>query len=540
MNRKPWSLFITFNLLAALLMAAAPAPQSIDTNPPEQPVKLIFIHHSTGENWLTDGYGDLGRLLGENNYFVSDTNYGWGPDAIGDRTDIPNWIEWFASENTPTYLNALFQENGQNSDYTRSLADPGGENTIIMFKSCFPNSDLSGSPNDPPGTYEELSVAGAKHVYNTILPTFAAHPDKLFIVITSPPLSDPTHAANARAFTQWLLNDWLLENKYPYKNVAVFDFYNILTYSSAHHRIDKDQVEYIQGTGNTLAYPSGDDHPSIEGSLKASADFVPLLNYFYHQWIASGPPQIVNESAAPTAAGDNPVNPSPSGILYGSLIDNFEGQAPAGTSGWEAYFEDAAQSNIACTPDTQFAQSGSISLRFDFKVQADSWATCGIYFDTIQSWASGNGITFQLHADQVNLPYHIDVYSGSPEARTTYVYHAATPAGSDSSWVQVDIPWSSILRVEWEENAGTPLDPTFVTGFSIGIATAPEVPESGTIWLDELSLTGDAAPAEQPHATSLPSVPEEEPATWLPNLPCVGSIFFMVFVVGMIWIFQRR
>ena len=64
------------------------AAQEVNTNPPAEPVKLIFIHHSSGENWLTDGHGGLGLALRDNNYFVSDTNYGWGPDAIGDTTDI--------------------------------------------------------------------------------------------------------------------------------------------------------------------------------------------------------------------------------------------------------------------------------------------------------------------------------------------------------------------------------------------------------------------------------------------------------------------
>ena len=164
-------------------------------------VKLIFIHHSTGENWLTDGYGNLGRELGDNNYFVSDTNYGWGPDSIGDRTDIPRLDRVVPQrEYACTYMDALFNENGQHSGYTRKLADPGGENQIIMFKSCFPNSELSGSPDDPPGTYEELSVSGAKYVYNELLTYFASRPDKLFVVITAPPLSDATYAEERARF----------------------------------------------------------------------------------------------------------------------------------------------------------------------------------------------------------------------------------------------------------------------------------------------------------------------------------------------------
>ena len=35
-------------------------------------------------------------------------------------------------------MTALFNESGQNSSYTRLFADPDGENTIILFKSCFP------------------------------------------------------------------------------------------------------------------------------------------------------------------------------------------------------------------------------------------------------------------------------------------------------------------------------------------------------------------------------------------------------------------
>ena len=172
------------------LTQASQVQQGSDSNPPDRVVKLVFIHHSTGENWLSDGYGNLGHALVDNNYFVSDTNYGWGPNGIGDRTDIPDWEEWFRSGDTATYMEALFNEGEQYADYSRSSSDPGGENEIILFKSCFPNSDLEGSPNDPPSAEGWLSVGHAKYVYNEILTYFGQHPEKLFVVITAPPLSD--------------------------------------------------------------------------------------------------------------------------------------------------------------------------------------------------------------------------------------------------------------------------------------------------------------------------------------------------------------
>jgi hypothetical protein len=78
--------------IAAILFMLTTASLCVEVhasiNPPADPVRLIFIHHSCGSNWLSDSNGGLGIALRDNNYFVSDTNYGWGPDSIGSSTDI--------------------------------------------------------------------------------------------------------------------------------------------------------------------------------------------------------------------------------------------------------------------------------------------------------------------------------------------------------------------------------------------------------------------------------------------------------------------
>ena len=300
---------LVFFMISVALCLAADDPSS-----PRQPVRLIFVHHSTGENWLKDNNGGLGAALKDNNYFVSDTNYGWGPNGIGDHTDIGNWWEWFRGPESSEILKALYVEGGQNSAYSRIEKDPGGENEIVMFKSCFPNSRLQGDPNDPIPSIDNNTlrgqdsgskyhtVANAKGIYIDLLEYFKAHQEKLFVVITAPPLSDPTFSSNARAFNQWLMNEWLRD--YPYNNVFVFDFYNILTtnggspdsndlnaMSGNHHRWWNGSVQHVvdgDPSHNILAYPTekGDDHPSIAGNQKATAEFIPLLNVAYHRWKA--------------------------------------------------------------------------------------------------------------------------------------------------------------------------------------------------------------------------------------------------------------
>ena len=291
-----------------------------DPAKPSSFVRLVFIHHSTGGNWLSDNWGGLAKTLFQNNYYVSDVCYGWGRNSIGDRTDIGNWWEWFRDpEYSPAYLHDIYtvdQADEQYGGYERNICnpDPLGENKVIMFKSCFPNSALGGNPNDPVPSIdnnpmkgegagsESYTVANAKGIYIDLLEYFKKKQDKLFIVITAPPLSDPTYADNARAFNLWLVNDWL--TGYPHSNVFVFDFYNCLTTnggsiesndlgdeSGNHHRWWNGAVQHtFDGSSNTLAYPSdngNDDHPNPVGNEKTTSEYVPLLNVAYNRWIKS-------------------------------------------------------------------------------------------------------------------------------------------------------------------------------------------------------------------------------------------------------------
>jgi hypothetical protein len=213
-------------------------------------------------------------------------------------------------------MSDVYAESEQNSDYSRLSNDPGGRNEIVMFKSCYPNSALQGNVNDPIPPIENNPLKGqssdspyhtisnAKGIYIDVLNYFQQHQDTLFIVVAAPPLSSPEYADNARAFNLWLVNDWL--KNYPYKNVAVFDFYNVLTTNGGspsvndagqqtgnHHRMWNNAVQHLyDGQHDTLAYYSGDDHPSKAGNKKATSEFVPYLNFVYIQWKGNATPII--------------------------------------------------------------------------------------------------------------------------------------------------------------------------------------------------------------------------------------------------------
>jgi hypothetical protein len=318
---------------------------------PQGAAKLIFIHHSTGENWLSDTQGQLGLVLRDNNYFVSDTNYGWGPPygstgtTIGDHTDIGNWYDWFRGASSAGYLSALYQEYDQHSSYVR-LEDPDAtrENEIVIFKSCFPNSNLGGDPTATPpligdnplrsqdASSDAMTVANAKGIYNDLLAYFAAHPDKLFVVVTAPPLvagdTSLAQAANARAFNDWLVNEWLAG--YAERNVAVFDFFNVLTSNGGnvnvndlgrvtgnHHRIWDGAVQHVHPLASDLsAYGTSvsDSHPTAAGGQKASTEFVALLNLAYNRWKGLGGAAGVAAARASSATRLTPDAIAPPGL----------------------------------------------------------------------------------------------------------------------------------------------------------------------------------------------------------------------------------
>jgi PKD repeat protein len=342
-----YGIFACFFVIIAAAMISGPVSAAMDPAPPASPVRLVFIHHSTGEAWLADEHGGLGAALRDNRYYVSDTNYGWGPDSIGDRTDIGNWWEWFRGPSHGTYLSALYSESGQHSSYSRLESAPGGDNTVILFKSCFPNSALGGTPGDPvppignnPLRGESCgsdahTVANAKGIYIDLLDYFATRQDNLFVVVTAPPLSDPTYSANARAFNEWLVHNWL--SSYPYKNVVVFDFYTVLTTNGGntetndlgsatgnHHRFRNGVIEHTatgddDGNPNITEYASdpSDDHPTCAGDQKATGEFIPLLNIAYHEWQGSLAKPIVRLPNIPNL----PTDPDSDGI-YEDLNGN--------------------------------------------------------------------------------------------------------------------------------------------------------------------------------------------------------------------------
>ncbi|HUT26151.1 MAG TPA: DUF4214 domain-containing protein [Sumerlaeia bacterium] len=209
MGRK---IFVRLCVVAALWgCAAGPVlGQEANLSPPQTPVNLLWIHHSTGANWAqkydTDGscvwndgvagvrrgpddgvyatrhftsdVGGNGEVaLYNNNYILHHLSYG-SILADGDHyTDYRNWHYKFRryldSGDSTNYVNDVGGEDlihccAQDISYAEQGTDEftaagvsGQTNPVIMFKSCFPNSAIA-APDTSGGLPENPTLAQAR------------------------------------------------------------------------------------------------------------------------------------------------------------------------------------------------------------------------------------------------------------------------------------------------------------------------------------------------------------------------------------------
>jgi uncharacterized repeat protein (TIGR01451 family) len=343
------------------------APQEINPDPPPETAKLIFVHASVGDMWLGEWYGQLGSFpdggdptyfaettLHDNNYFVSDYN---GPHEHENEWPEHDYCVWRDLFSNPDWMDRMLNYSTADGNYGR-LADPGGENDIIMIKPCFTQYPIGGAPGDepsPPGSActGNGTVADIKRAMLDLLDVLAQHPDKFFVLVTAPPKPEDTmeNGDTARAVANWMVHEML--DGYDVGNVMVFDLYNVLTsnhqgpgdpcqideddqsdvgmVTGNHHRVWQGEIQHQVGYDQTYsAYCDG--HQKKGGLRKATSELVPLLNVYYNAWLSgtslegptaeAGGPYARNEGASITFDGSASTDPAGGSLSYAWDLDD--------------------------------------------------------------------------------------------------------------------------------------------------------------------------------------------------------------------------
>ena len=176
---------------------------------------IIFIHHSVGHNLIEEG--KVRELFTQADYSFFDHDYnhpgltnpegqemGYNYLVPNDNTDVDGLARIFKQPVFPIPLNT----------FSGLL-----QHEVIIVKSCYPNSAID----------SEEHLAQDKAYYLTIRDVMDKHPDKIFIIVTTSPLTptetNPQDAARARAMADWLKSDEFLKG---HPNLFTFDLFGYL------------------------------------------------------------------------------------------------------------------------------------------------------------------------------------------------------------------------------------------------------------------------------------------------------------------------
>jgi hypothetical protein len=218
---------------------------------------LVFLHQSTGANLIREGHlreqlvGSGLQLWDQGYNYLGITDPHGNP--AGYSYSVPNDLT------DPTGFAQVFRQR----EYNWPLNTLSGllQHEVIILKSCF----------DPTSRIEsDEQLEEYKAAYLEIRQRIGQHPEKLFILLTQPPLNpaetDAGQAARARMLADWLMSD---EFKGGLANLYVFDLF--------------DQLAAAPGSGpeaNTLRseYRDGaDSHPNTRANEAIAPDVAAFI-----------------------------------------------------------------------------------------------------------------------------------------------------------------------------------------------------------------------------------------------------------------------
>jgi len=189
----------------------------------------IFFHHSTGMCiWGPNGgnttvpaqitaYNTNHNLTGNNAFSLTEL---WWPDNPNDNNEWERWHRIFEGQDPGSVINSYLSNN-----------------RIIIIKSCFPSSNITGVGQPVDTTDPTLkTIFNYKWHWRHFLKSMRSNPNNFFVVWTNAPQvqaeTTPAEALLAHQFCTWA-KDTLARGLDPVfgtfpRNVFVFDFFHKL------------------------------------------------------------------------------------------------------------------------------------------------------------------------------------------------------------------------------------------------------------------------------------------------------------------------
>ncbi|MDD5483517.1 MAG: hypothetical protein PHP98_07695 [Kiritimatiellae bacterium] len=226
---------------------------------------LFFLHHSTGGGLISGGMRETiaGYNAAHGTAFAF-WDHGYNGEGLRDASGnfTGNSYEIPGDNTDPDGLYYLWTSANDDAAACRGkiLANHG----VIAFKSCFPAANIP----------DEATLNQYKAWYLAMRDVFDRHPDRLFVVMSTPPLhrlaTDAAQANNARLFANWLKSSEYLSGR---ANIVCFDLFDCLAGND--HML---KYEYENSHDSSDSHPNATANQTV-GPLFANFLIASALNY---------------------------------------------------------------------------------------------------------------------------------------------------------------------------------------------------------------------------------------------------------------------
>lgn len=194
--------------------AAISVPQA------EKSASIIFLHHSTGNNiWKGGVPAWFEKYNAENgtDYNIIERAFPSGDPYKWKNYPFDYWNIWVQNAGPEAFM----------EEPTLEMLTP--EYDVIVFKHCYPVSNVLEDTGSPDITSEVKSIENYKLQYEALKEKLQSFPDNKFIVWTGAALveknTNPENAQRAKAFFDWVINEWDEEGD----NIFIWDLYKLET-----------------------------------------------------------------------------------------------------------------------------------------------------------------------------------------------------------------------------------------------------------------------------------------------------------------------
>jgi hypothetical protein len=230
--------------------------------------KIIFLHHSTGNNiWKGNTNKYINKLTKINDvqaYFKKYNRQNNTSYSIVDRI-FPNQIPYGWKNYPYDYYNIWVKNAGEKSYMDEpTLEILTKEFEVIIFKHCYPVSKILPDTGSPDINSETKSIENYKLQYNALKKKMHEFPDNKFIVWTPAVFTrnelTEDEAKRTQEFYKWMIEEWDEKGD----NIFVWDFYNYETEGQL-YMLDK----YAVGISNP--------HPNREFSARTAPLFCDFI-----------------------------------------------------------------------------------------------------------------------------------------------------------------------------------------------------------------------------------------------------------------------